>query len=92
MQLAGPPRRGRDDEAAGGARVGHTAGMSNWIGRGVGVVLVLIGGLWVLQGIGLVGGSFMTGSTVYAVLGLVVMASGVATLVPWRRRRPERRR
>ncbi len=65
--------------------------MSDWIGRGIGVVLVLIGGLWTLQGAGLVGGSPMTGSGIWVVLGLIVVASGVAALVP-RRRRGGRRR
>ncbi len=65
--------------------------MNTWIGRGIGVVLVLIGGLWTLQGVGLVGGSPMTGSAIWVVLGLIVVASGVAALVP-RRRRGDRRR
>ncbi len=66
--------------------------MNEWIGRGIGVVLVLIGGLWTLQGAGLVGGSSMTGSGIWVVLGLVVVASGVAVLVPRRLRRGGRRR
>ncbi len=65
--------------------------MNEWVGRGIGVVLVLIGGLWTLQGAGLVGGSPMTGSGTWVVLGLVVVASGVAALVP-RRPRGGRRR
>jgi hypothetical protein len=60
--------------------------MNVWIGRGIGVVLVVIGGLWTLQGLGLVQGSPMTGSTIWVVLGLVVVASGVAVLVPRRLR------
>jgi hypothetical protein len=66
--------------------------VNEWIGRGIGVVLVLIGGLWTLQGVGLVGGSSMTGSGTWVVLGLIVVASGVAALVPRgsRRRGPRR--
>jgi hypothetical protein len=37
--------------------------MGLWLGRTIGAVLVLVGGLWTLQGFGVVGGSFMTGST-----------------------------
>ena len=37
--------------------------MGQRVGRIIGVVLVLVGGLWTLQGLGVVGGSFMTGST-----------------------------
>ncbi len=66
--------------------------MNEWVGRGIGVVLVLIGGLWTLQGVGLVGGSSMTGSGIWVVLGLIVVASGVAVLVPRGSRRRGRRR
>ena len=62
------------------------------MGRGIGIALVLIGGLWTLQGLGQVGGSFMTGSGTWLVLGLIVVASGAAMLVPRRllRRGPRR--
>ena len=53
-----------------------------------GVVLVLLGGLWTLQGFGIVGGSFMTGSTMWLVIGLVVLAAGIALLARRRTRRP----
>ena len=56
-----------------------------WI---VGLLLVLIGGVWTLQGFGVIGGSFMTGSTTWLVIGLVVVAAGVWLLT---RRRPARR-
>ena len=52
-----------------------------------GVVLVLLGGLWTLQGFGIVGGSFMTGSTMWLVIGLVVLAAGIALLARRRTRR-----
>ena len=54
----------------------------------LGVLLVLIGGLWTLQGFGIVGGSFMTGSTMWLVIGLVLVAAGIALIA----RRPARRR
>jgi hypothetical protein len=50
-------------------------------------VLVLIGGLWTLQGLNLVGGSFMTGSALWLVIGVVVVIAGLALLF----RRPRRR-
>ena len=53
-----------------------------------GVVLVLLGGLWTLQGFGIVGGSFMTGSTMWLVIGLVVLAAGIALIARRRTRRP----
>jgi uncharacterized membrane protein len=62
-------------------------GMGQWLGRIVGVVLVLVGGLWTLQGLGIVGGSFMTGSTAWLVIGVVAVVVGLALLVPRRSRR-----
>ncbi len=48
-----------------------------WIRGIVGVVLVLIGLVWIGQGVNLLPGSFMSGQPIYAVLGLVVAALGV---------------
>jgi hypothetical protein len=39
----------------------------------VGVVLLLVGLLWFLQGIGVIKGSFMTGQPVWAIIGLVLL-------------------
>lgn len=41
-----------------------------------GVVLCLVGALWIAQGVGAAKGSPMTGHPVYAVLGAVVVAAG----------------
>ncbi|HZD38669.1 MAG TPA: hypothetical protein VE664_08525 [Actinomycetes bacterium] len=38
-----------------------------------GVVLALLGLLWFLQGVGVIGGSFMSGSPVWAIIGLVLL-------------------
>ena len=51
----------------------------------VGVVLVLIGGVWFFQGIGVLPGSFMTGQTKWAVIGGITAVVGVAALVLARR-------
>jgi hypothetical protein len=61
--------------------------MGQWVGRIIGVVLVLVGGLWTLQGLNLVSGSFMTGSALWLVIGVVVVIAGLALLF----RRPRRR-
>jgi glucose dehydrogenase len=58
------------------------------VARVLGLLLVLIGAVWTLQGLGLIGGSFMTGSTMWLVIGLVVAVVGVLLLV---RRRTARR-
>jgi hypothetical protein len=47
----------------------------------LGVVLALIGAVWTLQGAGLLGGSFMTGSRLWLVIGLVALVAGVWLLV-----------
>ena len=50
-----------------------------------GVVLVLIGGVWILQGINVLPGSFMTGQTKWAVYGAITALIGVALIVLSRR-------
>ena len=47
----------------------------------IGVVLALLGLLWFLQGIGVVGGSFMSGEPVWAVIGLVMLVLAGRLLV-----------
>jgi hypothetical protein len=55
----------------------------------VGLVLVVLGGIWFLQGIGVLPGSFMTGQIQWAVYGGIAILAGVAALVAGRRlRRP----
>ena len=47
----------------------------------VGVLLVLTGAVWTLQGLGYISGSFMTGATVWAIIGPVVLLAGLAIMV-----------
>ena len=42
----------------------------------VGVLLIAMGALWTLQGIGVVGGSVMSGVTMWAIIGPVVAVVG----------------
>jgi hypothetical protein len=42
------------------------------------VVMVLIGGLWTFQGLGLLGGSAMTGDSTWAIVGPLLAGLGVA--------------
>ena len=51
-----------------------------WIRRAIGLVLLVVGLVWFLQGVGVIKGSFMTGEALWAVLG-VVFAAGGAVLV-----------
>jgi hypothetical protein len=56
-----------------------------WVGRVVGLLLVLIGAVWALQGVGVIGGSSMTGSPTWLVIGIVLVIAGLALAL---RRRP----
>lgn len=53
----------------------------------VGVVAVLLGGLWALQGSGVIGGSAMSDSTTWLVIGVVVVLAGVVLIALGARRR-----
>lgn len=44
----------------------------------LGIIALLTGGVWILQGTGALPGSFMTGQRMWLVIGLVVAAVGVA--------------
>jgi hypothetical protein len=56
----------------------------------IGVILVLVGGVWFGQGIGAIGGSFMTGEALWAIIGAVCVFFGVALLVGAQRARSNR--
>ena len=47
----------------------------------LGAAMDLVGLVWFLQGIRVLPGSFMTGSTFWAVVGLLVMIGGMAVLI-----------
>ena len=48
--------------------------------RAIGVVLVVDGGVWVLQGIGVAQGSVMSGNPMWAVIGAVLVVAGAVVL------------
>jgi hypothetical protein len=52
----------------------------------LGVLLILAGAVWFLQGLGLLPGSFMTGQPKWAVIGGIAVLVGVALLVVARQR------
>lgn len=65
--------------------------MKAWIFLVLGVLLILVGGLWTLQGLGIVGGSVMSGVTLWAIIGPVVLIIGlVIAFLGIRRRRDPR--
>jgi hypothetical protein len=52
----------------------------------LGVLMVLMGGIWFLQGINVLPGSFMTGELRWAVYGGILAAVGIGLLFRARRR------
>jgi hypothetical protein len=52
-----------------------------WARRIIGIVLVMVGGVWVAQGTGALGGSFMTGEGLWTVIGVITALLGVALLI-----------
>jgi hypothetical protein len=55
---------------------------------GVGIVLILLGGLWLLQGVGILGGSVMTGQSFWAIVGVILVIVGMALCALGARRKP----
>jgi LPXTG-motif cell wall-anchored protein len=53
----------------------------------VSVLLILMGGVWFLQGINVLPGSFMTGQTQWAVYGGIALIAGIGLLVFANRRK-----
>ena len=51
-----------------------------------GVLAVLLGGVWILQGIDILPGSVMTGDIRWAIYGVLLALAGIAAVV-WSRRR-----
>lgn len=60
---------------------------SMWPRLIIGVVLCLTGVVWIGQGVGAIGGSFMTGHAEWAVIGAVALFFGLALLLGARRAR-----
>ncbi len=52
--------------------------MRGWTLITAGAVLVVAGVIWALQGFGVIGGSFMSGDSLWAIIGPVVAVAGLA--------------
>jgi len=58
------------------------------LATGIGALMILVGLVWMLQGVGVLGGSSMTGEAKWAIIGPVVAGLGVALVwVAFRGRR-----
>jgi len=58
-----------------------------WLLNIIGVILILVGIVWFLQGINILLGSFMSGDPLYSVLGILLVAVGMILLAFTNRRR-----
>ena len=73
-------------------QAGDNGGVNRTLLKPVGVLLVLLGLLWTLQGTGLLGGSPMSGVAFWAVAGVVLIVAGIALYVVGERALRVRRR
>jgi len=55
--------------------------MKLW-GNGAAVIAVIVGAVWILQGANILGGSFMSGQSLWLYIGIVLAIAGVIGL--WR--------
>ena len=62
--------------------------MSRPVALVLGGILVVIGLIWFLQGIGVLGGSAMSGVVLWAIVGPVVALAGVFLIVRGQRSKP----
>ncbi len=52
-----------------------------WLLNIIGILLILVGIVWILQGVNVLAGSMMSGHIQYSIIGLVVAALGVLAMV-----------
>ena len=57
---------------------------------GGGLLITVVGVVFALQGVGVIGGSFMSGTTSWAIAGPVIALAGLALVIAGLRRRPAR--
>lgn len=61
--------------------------MGKWLLVGLGVVLVVLGAVWTLQGMGYLEGSFMTGQKLWTAIGVLCVVGGLLLAVGGLRRK-----
>ena len=55
--------------------------MKGWVPLTLGLLAVVVGAVWTLQGLGYVGGSVMSGVTLWAIVGPIVAVVGLVLIV-----------
>jgi hypothetical protein len=59
--------------------------MKSSMSAGLGALAILIGVIWIVQGLGYLKGSFMTGHLIWTVIGGVVVIGGLVAIARSRR-------
>ena len=60
--------------------------MVKWLSVVLGILLALMGIIWILQGLNVLGGSFMSGQWFWAAMGAIALGVGVGLVLIGRRR------
>ena len=76
------------DVASGHEHIAAGLVMSRPVRIIIGVIVLLVGALWTLQGLGYIGGSAMSGVTLWAVIGPIVAVAGLGLALSRPRRQP----
>ena len=66
--------------------------LRGWLPMALGLLLVVLGAVWTLQGVGVVGGSVMTGVAAWAIAGPIVAVAGLVLVVTGVRQRARAKR
>jgi hypothetical protein len=75
------------DERRGGSRATIFSSLMRIALNVSGVLCLLVGCVWILQGINILPGSFMTGQTKWAIYGGLLVVAGIGLLISANRRR-----
>jgi hypothetical protein len=60
-----------------------------WVMTIIGILMIVAGTIWTLQGLNVLGGSFMSGNSIWAIIGPIVGVVGLVLAVAGLRRRPD---
>lgn len=55
--------------------------MKSWLSLALGILAVVVGAVWTLQGLGQLGGSAMTGDRTWTVVGPIVALVGLVLII-----------
>jgi hypothetical protein len=71
---------------------GEPVVLKGWTLMTAGLLLMVLGGLWTVQGLDLVGGSVMSGNRMWAIIGPIVAVAGLVLIMLGVHRRTKAKR